>query len=153
MKQVRGVGLFLLNKEGRFYAIKELVSKRGAVCKNPGDLSIPLETLDPEENHKAGVARLFKEEIDAYDVLKVTEPLYIGEYVSREKHLLTAVSLYVSFIIKADCLVFAGSHAGTEYEPHGFVSEEELIRKGRQGTSDLFRVWKFYHDEDIWGGG
>jgi ADP-ribose pyrophosphatase YjhB (NUDIX family) len=144
MQEIRGVGLFLNNEEGLFYAIKEMVEKRSGVHKNPGDLSIPLETLEKNEKHPDAISRLFREEVDQDGIIRVTPPLYIGEYVRREHHRTTTVFLYSSSVVEWDGRFFAGSHAGDEYTPHGFISKEELIRDGRKGIPELFTRWDLY---------
>jgi hypothetical protein len=144
MQKINGVGLLLLDKEGRLYAIEELVKKRGAVSKNAGDLSIPLETMHSGECHEEAVKRLYIEEVDAHGVIEVTEPSYVGKYTFSEEHLLTSVFLYQSSLIRWQGTPFVGSHGGDEYIPYGFISESELLERGRQGTRDLLRVWHFW---------
>lgn len=144
MQHIRGVGLFLTDKQGLFYAIEERVMKQSAVHKNPGDLSIPLETLEENESHNEAIGRLFKEEVDQDDIIKVTTPLYLGEYVLREDCRITTVFLYFSEVVEWNNIPFSGSHAGDEYTPYGFISKEELLLKGRNGIPDLFVLWDLY---------
>lgn len=153
MQSIQGVGLLLLNKKNQFYAIEELVKKQGAVCKNPGELSIPLETLNEDEQHEDAILRLYQEEVDQNDVVKTTIPIYIGNYVVQEEHLRTTVFLYLSLVTKWNELPFAGSHAGTEYLPYGFVSEEELLSHGRAEMKEIFAFWRHYCQLVFWSGG
>ncbi|MCW1888017.1 MAG: hypothetical protein KIH67_000465 [Candidatus Moranbacteria bacterium] len=144
MRKINGVGLFLLNKEREFYAIEELVMKRGVVSKNAGDLSIPLETMNAGERHEDAIRRLYVEEVDAHGVIVTTAPLYIGKYVFAERHQITSVFLYQATLLELPRVPFVGSHGGEEYNPYGFISEGELLEKGRHGTEDLLRVWHFW---------
>lgn len=143
MSNLVGVGL-LLFKGDTVYVIQELVRKSSDFSKKPGDFSIPMETLEEGESHEQGITRLLKEEVDDTNSIQITKPLYIGHCSYTGTKHATQAHLYVSWLQHWDGRDFSGSHVGIEYLPYGFISQAELLKKGRQGMEDILRLVELY---------
>ncbi|MFH0952203.1 MAG: NUDIX hydrolase [Patescibacteria group bacterium] len=72
-----GIGLILVNSEGKILVLEELKDKP-IVEKKAGMLSFPLETLEPPETPDETVRRLIKEELG--DNIIVTNIRFVGAF-------------------------------------------------------------------------
>lgn len=134
-----GCVLILRNRSGRMYAVKELLDnpKSG---KRAGHFSLPFETQLPEESEEETLSRLLLEEVDGSGTLSLAGlralrrlgDVTVGEV---EAHVFAA-----DLPLELEGASFAGTCAGTEYEPLGFLEPEALLRGCRPGVLEALAL-------------
>lgn len=147
MYDYQSVALVLTNREGRFLCVRELQSKP-AIGKIVGlkDYSFPWETRESKDGtHEDlihAVHRAIVEEVDGTDRVNIEPPVYIGHV---DVHDSTAHVFVAQF--QSGPEIMRGTHAGSEIEPLGWLTREELLTRCRDGVRGILALYDQYqHD-------
>lgn len=143
-KILQSVALLLFDRsKTRIFTIEELQEKPN-LQKRKGDWSFPWETINPDENKEAALERLLSEEVAEDKKRRVFScPEFVGTVTIKFALCVAEVHIYCARLSANDGFdenLLIGSDAGVEFQPLGFVTLDELIRKGRHGVRDVLRV-------------
>lgn len=121
-----GVALFLLREDGKVFAVREKKNKP-EIGKNAGMLSIPMETLNPGEDHASALGRLVAEEIGLNQALIAPQELDWAQFepVSDPCGIPYRILPYVAVIASQEAPMLPTD--SDDVEPAGWRSLAEIM--------------------------
>ena len=132
-EKIRGVALIVNNPRGEILILKEFKDKPH-LGKYAGMFSIPMETLETQEDDISALIRLIEEELPGFGARIQLEPRSIGHYRIAED---AWARLYLASV--PDCSLPDAVEDGEVGDYKWIVPTEALSLWLRQGAKDIIQ--------------